>query len=79
MLLERVRETTSEQRFVNYAAGPAQTASYTDEQQVVFMANDLIKFIKDTEREVKDSGGSGAHSSSGIGLLGSNKEGGGND
>lgn len=40
LLLERVRETTSDQRFANYSAGPA--AVTCDEQQVVYMANDLI-------------------------------------
>lgn len=38
------------------------------------MANDLIKYIKDTEREVKDSSGGGHSSSGGIGLLGRSKD-----
>ena len=66
MLLERVRESTSDQRFANYVG----EGNFTDEQQVVFLANDLIKFIKDADREVRESIGNAARQGGGgLGLI----------
>lgn len=53
LLLEKVRENTSEMRFESNAPSSWHFSAYTDEQQVVFMANDLIKYLKDISREVK--------------------------